>query len=116
MFDLFLVSDQQLFELDLRGELTGAEAVMALTEALGRLPVEADVLLDLADVTRIDEPTAAALRVAILDRRAAGGSVAIVAPDLDVRLALAAGDVHHVAGLAATRAEALHLLPGCLAA
>jgi hypothetical protein len=115
MFDLFLVRDQQLYELDVRGELVGPAAAEALSEALRHLPGDADVLLDLTGVAALDAETATALRAVILDRRAAGGAVVIVA-DLLVRRALAAGDAHHVAALAATRPEALRLLPGRVAA
>ena len=116
MVDLFLVHEQHVFELRVRGELMTPEATAAVVAALAHLPAEADVLLDLCEVTALDVSVTPALRSTILERRAAGGNVAVVTSDLGVRTTLAMGDVHHVAALAADRQEAFRLLPGRLVA
>jgi hypothetical protein len=81
VFDIFLVHNGALFELSVRGEVTGAASAESLAASLGHLPEGCSALLDLTQVTALDDTALDAIRQAVTERKPTDLSVAIPAGD-----------------------------------
>jgi hypothetical protein len=82
VFDIFLVHNGALFELSVRGEVTGPASAASLAASLGHLPEDCSALLDLTQVTALDDAALEAIRDVVAERRPSDLSVAIPAGDV----------------------------------
>ncbi len=109
MFDIFILCDQQIYEVSMRGDVTGLDAASGLSDVIGRLPTGAEAVIDLTSAASIDLVAAEAIRSAILARRVDHVTVVVAADLLALRSVLVLADVDHVAEITLTLAEARRL-------
>ena len=79
-FGIFLVHEGETFELILSGRLVGQVAAHSVLRAISLLPKPCVSLVDLSEVSDMDERTARALREGVAGCRDAGGLVCLVCP------------------------------------
>ena len=106
MLDVFLVCDQQLFELSLRGHIDERDEVWRLTEVLAMLPDACTVVVDLSVVEGVSVVSAAALTEVLRDVGIGGRQVVVAAGYPAVKSVLLDAGVGEVAVLVETLSDA----------
>ena len=114
-FGIFLVHGGESFELILSGRLAGEVAAHSVLRAISLLPEPCLSLVDLSEVSELDERAAQAIHEAIAGRQDAGALVYLVCPSEQLRSPLigagfgGAADLHE--DMAAARRSLLTASP-----
>jgi hypothetical protein len=106
VLDVFLVCDQQLFEVSLRGHIDERDEVWRLTEVLAMLPDPCTVVIDLSVVEGVSVGSANALTAVLKGERIGRRQVVVAAGYPAVKLTLLDAGVADVAVLVDTLSDA----------